>query len=1113
MIRPAPSSLNMIWVSSKRVVRFLLVCCLLAGLHCLAGRSAAEQLPIRNYTITEGLAHGRVANIVRDSHGFLWFCTYDGLSRFDGNNFVNYNERDGLIHSRLNNLLETRDGTYWVTTNLGLSSFVPTRDSRLSAASSSGSSGSSSSAAGGTAGKAFFTNYIVGNDKGSNAPSPMLEDRAGRLWIGTQGGLYLAHRPAPGQAGAVRFERIPVGHPTKPDHLFEVETLLEDDEGSLWIGSIYGLARRLPDGRFVHYSMFPSEGLDYARTMRLDDKGRLWIGHHAGLMIYKPEPAAAVPTAKLNAGFVALEKQAQQKNLLDGRLILPFTPGEARWYTEADGLVDRRVRAICQTSDGHIWLGTVNGGLAEFDGTQFRTYDTKQGLSRLIMSLVEDNAGNLWVGSQVNGATRISRQGFSTYRESDGLGMADVFSIFENRVGELTVVNNGWYINRLDGKKFVKVVPNLPDDVKGAGTGNRPMIQSHDGEWWIATGNGLYRFPAVAGLEDLATVKPKAVYLEKDGMASSNISRLFEDSRGDVWAGSYTPPVTLTRWERATGKLYRYGVTDGIPPDNWPHVFAEDHAGNVWMGLHYGEIMRWRHGRLDVFKSVDGGPEGPSKGIMLGLYCDSVGRLWIATEGGGAARVDDPDADRPRFAKYTMQQGLSSNTMHSFTEDRWGRIYIGTARGVDRLDVATGQIRHFTAGEGLSKGEIEAAFADRHGALWFGTREGLSKLLPEERDPQVVPPPVSISSVIAGGQPQHVPELGQNEIRGLTLDTNQSQIQIEFFGLSFVPGEPLRYQYKFEGVDREWSAPSEQRTITASLSPGPYRFAVRAVGTNGQTSLTPATVTFRILPPFYQRWWFIALTVALLAAAGYYAYRLRIKRVIEIERVRTRIATDLHDDIGASLSRVAILSEVVKQQGVHNGHGPQSSQMLTEIADSARGLVDSMSDIVWSIDPRRDELSHVVTRARQFAADVLDAQGVAWQFIAPVEIEKIHLDPEQRRHLFLILKEAVNNIARHAACRNVTITMSVSGNHLLTEINDDGQGFAPQVLSNAAKTATAVLPKSRGGNGLGNMQARAAELGGTLTIDSTAAKGTRLFLSLPIKTPMKNPLRKKTRGA
>ncbi|MDX2040111.1 MAG: sensor histidine kinase [Acidobacteriota bacterium] len=259
------------------------------------------------------------------------------------------------------------------------------------------------------------------------------------------------------------------------------------------------------------------------------------------------------------------------------------------------------------------------------------------------------------------------------------------------------------------------------------------------------------------------------------------------------------------------------------------------------------------------------------------------------------------------------------------------------------------------------------------------------------------------------------------------------------------------------------------------------------------------TVSFGIATPVYARWWFIVVTAAGVAALGVYAYRQRVRRLLEIERIRTRIAADLHDDIGASLSRMAILIEVVKQEGRQsgylNGPGARSAQMLTEIADSARELVDSMSDIVWSIDPRRDELGQVVTRTRQFAADVLDAQGINWQFIASAELEKTKLDPEQRRHLFLIFKEALNNIARHAEAKHVSMSLTLNGNQLLAEIADDGRGFTPQ----PADAAIAVLPKSRGGNGLGNMQARATELKGTLTIDSAPGNGTRLILSLPLK--------------
>ncbi len=1051
----------------------------LVGLIFLFGLGlvSAEQPPIKTYTPNQGLVHERIFQIMRDSHGFLWFGTNDGLSRFDGQNFVNYTAADGLAHTRIVDILESRDGTYWVATLGGLSSFVPSRDSLPFLHSNSN--------------QQLFTNHVVYGDKNANVIASLLEDRARQLWIGTQAGLYRLNRNATDPAK--RFEPIPIGYPNKSDNLFEVDLMSEDREGSLWLGSLFGLSRRLPDGRFVHYSVMPSEGIDSIRAIAEDREGRLWIGHQSGLMVYKPEPAAmATP------GFIALEKIARQHsapNLQDGNLILPNTMGEARWYTNADGMEDQRARAIHITTDGHVWIGSFAGGLAEFDGQKFRNLTTGQGISRLITALSEDSAGNLWVGARVGGVTKIARSGFLTYRSADGLGSTDVFSIFADRDNRVIVFNNDWSVNQFDGTRFTSIKPNLPEKVKGSSTGNRPMIQAHDGEWWVATGEGLFRFPAVERFEDLAKVKPKAAYFEKDGLASNNISRMMEDSRGDLWISSYTPPLTLTRWERATAKFYRYSESDGIPANNWPHVMAEDRAGNVWMGLHYGELMRIRNGRFEVFHHADGVP----KGLMTGIYCDSAGRLWVGAEGGGVLRVENPAADKPAFKVYRINEGLSSNNVHCFTEDRWGRIYMGTSRGVDRLDLANERIKQFTAGDGLSSGEVVAAFADRDGTLWFGTREGLSRLQPEQADSQTAPPPVFISKVSAGGKPQPVPELGLREVRGLEFEPGQGQMQIEFFGFSFDTGAGLRYQYKFEGADHDWSQASHQRTVTASLAPGSYRFLVRAVNTSGQVSDEPAIVNFRILPPFYRRWWFTAMVVAVAGVIGYFAYRQRISRLLEIERVRTRIATDLHDDIGASLSRVAILSEVVKQQEQHssrlNGQNARSVQMLTEIADSARGLVDSMSDIVWSIDPRRDDLGQVITRTRQFAADVLDAQGISWQFITSADIEKIKLDPEQRRHLFLIFKESLNNIARHAGAKTVSMNLSTAHNRLQAEIADDGAGFTPQ----PAGANVAVLPKSRGGNGVGNMKARAVELGGELKIDSAPGKGTRLTLSLPLK--------------
>jgi signal transduction histidine kinase len=261
------------------------------------------------------------------------------------------------------------------------------------------------------------------------------------------------------------------------------------------------------------------------------------------------------------------------------------------------------------------------------------------------------------------------------------------------------------------------------------------------------------------------------------------------------------------------------------------------------------------------------------------------------------------------------------------------------------------------------------------------------------------------------------------------------------------------------------------------------------VNAGGTFSPAPAVVTFKILPPFWERWWFVALVALSIGLAVYSLYRYRVARIIAVERVRTRIASDLHDDIGASLSRVAILSEVVRQQNPRGDS--EAAGRLAEIANSARDLVDSMSDIVWSVDPRRDDLANVVTRLRQFGSDVFEAQGIAWELRVAPQVERIKLAPEQRRDIFLICKEALNNVARHANCKQVTLSANLAGQQILIEISDDGRGFR------SSADAPAQPGNGRGGHGLVNMRARAKRLGADLEIASGDGRGTQLKLSTP----------------
>lgn len=1037
-----------------------LVAALCLALALLTASSvSAQQLPVRTYTTADGLPRDLVTRIVRDSHGFLWFCTGDGLSRFNGYEFTTYGVEQGLPHSFINDLLETRSGIYWVATNGGgVARFNPSplRTEQP---------------------QNLFTVYAVGDLPTTNRVNVLYEDRAGHLWAGTDGGLFLLDETS----GQATFRRVSLNL-GELEGLLIVRALAEDSEGSLWVSTQgLGLVRRLPDSRTVRYSIQPSRLGDLVEALMFDLEGRLWVAHRggAGLIVFKPEPAPTIPASdKLLTR--TLTGAACGARSPDQRVRVPAAPGEVCRYTTGDGLASDFISSgIYQSADGRIWIGTASGLTAFSDG-RFRSYTAAQGLTNGYVVPAEDRDGNLWLATQT-GAMKVTWSGFTSFGKADGLSNALVTSVFEDQRGELCVTSTGGepFINRFDGQRFTAVRPQVPSEIKSAGWGwNQITFQDHTGEWWLPTFYGLYRFPHVTRVEQLAHTLPKAVYDRQHGeLPGSDVFRLFEDSHGDIWISIAGTVHDVVRWERATESFHVYSETEGLPPSSPPTAYREDNAGNLWLGFYEGGLARYRDGHFRLFTQSDGMPAGP----VRALYLDHTGRLWAATGQGGVVRLDDPQADHPRFVTYTTVDGLSSNGVSCITEDKLGRMYFGTTRGLDQLDLQTKRVRHYNKADGLPSNALTVAFRDRQGALWFGTDLGLSRFIPGT-DPLQQQPPIFISGLRIAGDARAISALGETEVSGLVLNPTQNQLSIDFVGLGFGPGGGLKYQYKLVGANDEWSAPSDQRTINyASLSPGSYRFMVRAVTAGGGTSQTPATISFTILPPLWKRWWFITLVVLTIGMGTAVIYRYRVRRLVELERVRTRIATDLHDDIGASLSLIAMLSEVAQRQ-VRRGNA-NVEEPLSSIASSSRELVDAMSDIVWAVNPRKDRFSELVKRIRRFASDAFTSRDIALRFEA-ADDHDFKLGADARREIFFIVKEGVNNIARHSHCTEAAIVLRVQSGSLLLELRDNGEGFVPAQAGD--------------GNGLASMRERARRLGGEFDVVTEKDHGTTLRLVVPL---------------
>ncbi len=869
-----------------------------------------------------------------------------------------------------------------------------------------------------------FVRVPTGDDPESAVANCIVETRDGTLWFGARGGLYRI------DAG---------GAPARVDVGLEgtVSALFEDARGELWAGARAGVARVRRDGRVETFRM-PERLVDANVNLIFEDaSGRLWACTDSWVAVTAARASSDDPVtfgaAMPSAGYGGITAYLRPR---DGTEWIMSSGALWRIAAGTSEPVLERVPAILGVCDRQLW------------------------------DLAEDRDGNLWLATAC-GAVCVDRQGFATYGAADGLSSLAVNSIFESRAGDLVVTTNqdARVVHRLDGARFAPTVANIPTVRTGWGWA-QTVIQDHEGAWWVVSGTGVHRYPKADRPDDALRSQPEAI------VAGQEIFRVFEDSRGDVWLAR-TQPRGLLRWERETERVVDVTAETGVDAEY--ASFVETADGAVWIGTGGAGLLRYVGGRFERFAEADGAPAG----WLRALHVDGAGRLWIASSLGGLARVDDPSAGRVAFARYTTAHELASDNVWCVTTDAWGRVYVGMPKGVDRLDPATGRVKHFTTDDGLPKGSVQQAYRDGAGRLWFGTAFGLARFDPEpERSRE--PPRTVVTGLRVAGVGRPVSALGESSVGGLDLAPSENSVSVDFLGLGTRLGEELRYQYRLEGAGEDWSAPTAERTVTfANLGAGSYRFLVRAVDADGHASAESAAVAFAIAAPIWQRWWFLALATAIVCGAAYSLYRYRVARLLEVERVRTRIATDLHDDIGANLTRIAFLSETAALD-------PGREGALSSIARISRESVMSMNDIVWAIDPNRDTLRDLVQRMRQYAEEVFDARDVDLEFTAEEEVA-LRLGHELRRQLYLVFKEAANNAARHSGCSRAEVALRVDGRRLVLEVSDDGRGFD--------------VASPRRGNGLTNLRKRASALGADLDITSEPGRGTRVVVSVSLGHP------------
>ena len=987
-----------------RARRRALLALLLAA--ALSAVSRAQTYPFRRYDVPEGLPNSRVNCVFQDSRGYLWFGTWEGLSRFDGVEFKNYSTKEGLPSFLVNAVAEDAHGSIWVATQGGgVARLVDDPTAR-----SNRPPGSP---------RSMFEVHRIEASRESNVVVGIRVDGRGNLWCGCETGIY---RASIDQGPKLSFERITEG-PVSDSNQFAVE----DDRGRLWAGTQDGIVV-IEGSKVVALTKPPEPQSDLKPLYALIPNPRGGFLAVYARDVFEISPGTAADWRRLPISFSPLQEARRGFFSADGTLWVGTTSGLVRWregaqttLTTENGLPDTSVRCFCEDKDHDLWMGTWSSGVA-----------------------------------------KLASEAFLNFVLPDAMPDRNALYVFQAKDGSIYFTGkNG--VARLRGTQLELVPGSL--DPEFAAISAR-ILQDRRGDFWIGSDHGIHFCPG----PDLDLRRFRRV-------ADAEVFGMFlEDPNGHIRFGSLdgylydVDPASIP-----TPKFERIPIR-GPTGLEAPRALFVDAAGQLWLAPYVG-LARLVAGRLEEMQPTEGLPDLQARCF----FQDRRGRLWIGTRFQGVSVTDEPAAARPRFRNYSTRNGLASDAVWGIAEDDAGRMYFGTSRGVERLDLGGKSVAHLTSFDGLAGDIVNHLMKDRDGNIWAATSGGLSRFDPRAEPAPPAPPPVYLSRIAVAGEDLPIPETGAIVAPEATLPASKDNVLIEFVGLSFRDERDIAYQYRLEGVDPDWSPPSTQRSVNyAHLAPGIYRFLVRGVHASGAASTVPASFAFRVLHPTWQQPWFLAILAALAAGIAYLLHRARLKRILALEAIRTQIATDIHDDMGSGLAQIAILTEVVKREAPR-----AAAEHLDEVLRLARTMRDSMSDIVWAVDPRRDRVADLVQRMRQAAFNLLGAEGMQVEFRAPEElaIEGVGLAPDRRRHLLLVLKESLSNVARHARASRVEIEIRIEHGTLFLSIRDDGRGFDPSVPAP--------------GHGLSSLRRRAEKLSGTIRIESAPGSGTRIEVEIP----------------
>lgn len=818
----------------------------------------AEKLPLKHFSSADGLASSVIHSITRDSRGFLWFCARGGLSRFDGFEFSTFQFEAGQSSILVHQLLESRDGTIWIATGAGLYRVKPTVSEQIVPINVSSPKGVRRLNAEKVSNQAFWV---------------LFEDSKGRLWGGLNNLFLIENKEAP----EVTVREVPYYPEATKQDRGAIRHLIETSGGEIWAAFDSGLLRILEGERFYIYEVPRTTELVSAFALTEDSGGNIWYTHNTGIYILKPQPFESLE--KTPGGTVFKFAVEEQKIWESGKILPPAKPGSIVKLKLASAISEQNAVPVAEdifrADDGKIWLPTIHG-IYVISGEEFQVLRDSTASMSIVKSIAQDLDGNLWFGT-FSGVVKYVNGGLITYDQSSGLRDPAIHTLSLAPDGELIASHGIWEISRLMNSGFETFNVPIPANVRFIWT-SYPIFTDRTGVVWGLTTKGLYRY-ANRSADKFDDLDGREFSVDGVFEKGHSFYRGFTDSRGNLWFSTRgTDDNLLILYDSESGKWKELSKVPGYPAGSSVVSIAEDKTGAYWFGF-YGRngIFRYSNDRFTEIGTKDGLPNGS----IFALHTDSLGRLWIGSTSDGIARIEDPAAEKPQFTYFRESEGLASNNIRCLAEDLDGKIYAGTVRGVSRINTETGNIRNFTTSDGLAADFVHTALRDGSGAMWFGTSNGLSKLIPV-RERALSEPQTFISDLQIAGVNYSVSEFGQSEVSGINVSSSESNLNINFFAVG--EARTVRYQYKLEGADEDWSVPGEQRSINyANLAPGSYKFLVRAINEVNKTGEKPAMISFTIHPPFWRTWWFLGLIVLFAGSAVFGLDRYRVAKTRQVE--------------------------------------------------------------------------------------------------------------------------------------------------------------------------------------------------------------------------------------